>query len=244
MESGFRTVRTRLSWLVFGPLVAIVLFGGLGLWSFLQNLIRQDRAAFQQEILLLQEEFIDRYFDERRADMARLAAALERSFGDTEAMRAEIERFRDSESEFTSANFRGPDGITDISGQADERVDVSDRSYFEEALRGNAATSGVLLGRATGNPIVIIAHPVRNRDEQVDGVVFGGVSVRTVASLIEACPRLPRLRKLHTHARRHHDYPLEVRATPAGARCAGGRVTHVPRRGLGDLPPRVESATE
>ena len=68
--------------------------------------------------------------------MARLAAALERSFGDTEAMRAEIERFRDSESEFTSANFRGPDGITDISGQA-------------------------------------------------DGVVFGGVSVRTVASLIE-----------------------------------------------------------
>ncbi|NBC28964.1 MAG: diguanylate cyclase [Spirochaetes bacterium] len=184
VASLFRTVRTRLGWLVFGPLVAIVFFGGLGLWSFLQNLVREDTVAFQQEILLLQEEFIDRYFDERRADIGRLAAALERSFGDPEAMLAEMERFRDAEQEFTSANFRRRDGVTDISGPAEDGVDFSDRAYFQEALRGNATLSDVIVGRVSGNPIVILAHPVRDRDDQVAGVVFGAVSVRTVADLI------------------------------------------------------------
>jgi diguanylate cyclase (GGDEF)-like protein len=65
-------------------------------------------------------------------------------------------------------------------------VDFSDRAYFQEALRGNAAISDVIVGRVSGNPIVILAQPVRDRDDQVAGVVFGAVSVRTVADLIES----------------------------------------------------------
>lgn len=191
MDSAFGTVRTRLTWLVFGPLVTIVLLGGFGLWSFVQNLVREDTVAFQEEILVLQEEFMEQFFQERRDDMARLAAALERTYGSPERMRAEIERFRDSEAEFTSANFRGPDGVSDMTGSSTGQVDISDRAYFREAIQGEPALSDVLTGRASGNPIVIFAHPVRNQQERIAGVVFGGVPLRAIANLIETARVTP-----------------------------------------------------
>jgi methyl-accepting chemotaxis protein len=53
-----------------------------------------------------------------------------------------------------------------------DKVNVSDRSYFQEALKGNPVISDVILSRVTGQPSVVIAVPIRVNNT-VSGVMSG-----------------------------------------------------------------------
>jgi methyl-accepting chemotaxis protein len=56
------------------------------------------------------------------------------------------------------------------------KLNVKDREYFREALKGQVYVSGVVKSKATGNPVFMIASPVKAGAEII-GVVFGVVDV-------------------------------------------------------------------
>lgn len=51
-------------------------------------------------------------------------------------------------------------------------MDISDRGYFKKAIGGDMAISDLLMNKLTGEPVVVLAAPVK-RNEQVVGVLIG-----------------------------------------------------------------------
>ncbi len=70
-------------------------------------------------------------------------------------------------------------------------LNVSDRSYFQEAIRsGNFVISDYLVGRATGQPIVIAAYPTTREDGETV-VIIATVNLEWMAGLASQIGRRP-----------------------------------------------------
>jgi methyl-accepting chemotaxis protein len=70
----------------------------------------------------------------------------------------------------------------DLVAAADEavigKVTVKDRNYFLGALKDQVSISEVIMSRGTGNPVFMIAAPVKEGD-QITGVLFGVIDVNS-----------------------------------------------------------------
>ena len=81
------------------------------------------------------------------------------------------------------ANVRGE--VTVFSTMVDHplaQINLADRPYFKEALAGNKAISPILVSRLTGQPIFVIAAPVR-ANEKIVGVIGGVVDAAAFQAL-------------------------------------------------------------
>jgi methyl-accepting chemotaxis protein len=56
------------------------------------------------------------------------------------------------------------------------KVNVADRGYFQEALKGSVHISDITKSKATGNPVFVISAPVKEGDS-ITGVFFGVVDL-------------------------------------------------------------------
>lgn len=72
----------------------------------------------------------------------------------------------------------------DIIASADEqiigKIKVSDRQYFKEAMSGKTFISGPFQSKATGNPVVAISAPIKEK-EAIAGILFGIVDLAFVS---------------------------------------------------------------
>ena len=81
---------------------------------------------------------------------------------------------------YESLNVAGDNGLLIASANPEivGKVSVNDRDYFHMAMKGDIAVSDVVLSKVTGNPVFVIACPVRDKDG-VRGVFFGVVDVNS-----------------------------------------------------------------
>ena len=56
------------------------------------------------------------------------------------------------------------------------KLDIRDRAYFKKAINGEGAISNTVKSRATGNPIFVLAEPVKINNE-VKGVILGAIEM-------------------------------------------------------------------
>lgn len=64
--------------------------------------------------------------------------------------------------------------LTGVGYYADGSVnDLSDRDYVQRALRGEAAISDVIISRATGEPVLMLAVPIKNQEN-----IVGALAIR------------------------------------------------------------------
>lgn len=77
---------------------------------------------------------------------------------------------------FELIGMAGPDGIiAAASGPGiTGKVNISDREYFKASIAGRVFISPVVKSKVSGNPIFVIASPVR-QNGRVKGVLFGAV---------------------------------------------------------------------
>jgi methyl-accepting chemotaxis protein len=74
-------------------------------------------------------------------------------------------------------------GIAVASSNPDSigKLNVSDRQYFKDALAGKTVVSQVLVSRTTGNPIVVVATPIKEQ-ETVRGVLYSVIDLNWFSS--------------------------------------------------------------
>ena len=58
-------------------------------------------------------------------------------------------------------------------------INVSSRTYFQEALKGNSSVSDILTSRLTGENIIVYSTPIKNGKE-ITGVLLGVQSVKSL----------------------------------------------------------------
>ena len=79
---------------------------------------------------------------------------------------------------YESLNVAGTSGLLVASANPEivGKINVKDRSYFQAAMRGDIAVSEVVRSKVTGNPIFVIAYPIRGK-VGVKAVFFGVVDL-------------------------------------------------------------------
>ena len=76
-------------------------------------------------------------------------------------------------------SVRSSAGVVDFTD-----LSVTDRDYFHAAMEGRESISSVLISKATGDPIIIFSIPMRDRQDEFDGLIFGSVGISHLSNLL------------------------------------------------------------
>lgn len=113
--------------------------------------------------------------------------AVQDSFVGQAARKAADARLADLKKDFKFyediciANTKG-DVISASNPDIVNKINTSDREYFKQALKGQVAITDVVQSKGTGNPVFMIAAPIKD-GEKVAGVLFGVVDVAYFANM-------------------------------------------------------------
>ncbi|GMB08839.1 methyl-accepting chemotaxis protein [Thermolongibacillus altinsuensis] len=175
-----RTVRSKLL-IVIIPIVMLSLF----MVAFLNHqkakefLEKQFEATAEAELGRLQvavSEWIDYH--------QKLIEGLSLEGGwDVTHSEHNLQRLKQVQETWTSFEMIA---IADATGQvhADGKaVSISDRPYFQEAMKGKTVISDVVVSRATNEKVIVIATPIREQGKIV-GVLFGTVKTEKITDLV------------------------------------------------------------
>lgn len=89
-----------------------------------------------------------------------------------------IKEIKEQEDAYETVVFTDPDGI--VRAHTDEKninvLNLADRDYFKDGMKGESSISNVLTSKATGNRILVLATPVTVDDGTVIGVMSSSVN--------------------------------------------------------------------
>jgi len=86
---------------------------------------------------------------------------------------------------FEALNLSDATGLTVASATPEVvgKVNVAERQYFKDAMAGKTVCSEVMASRVTGNPVVVIATPVKN-GAAVQGVLYSVLDLASFSSKV------------------------------------------------------------
>lgn len=82
------------------------------------------------------------------------------------------------------ANDKGK--IVLSSSDKNPSIDISDRAYYKQVMKGQVAISDVLVSKDTGNALIVIAYPVYGDNDKVIGTVFSAVGFESLLGYIKS----------------------------------------------------------
>lgn len=57
------------------------------------------------------------------------------------------------------------------------KVQVADRGYFKQSMKGEISISPVIISKASGNPVFVISYPIRTADKKISGIILAVVNL-------------------------------------------------------------------
>lgn len=183
--SGLLTLKQRLYiWIGF-----IIVFLGLsivGTFYFAEERHKEEETGKQlQGTLSLQRLFIERWSTERSAQIRSIALQLSGAFVDKTKWDNLFSVFLSSQDEFSSIVYINANGIVESGVNVTLGIDASSREYFKAAMDGKDYVSDVLIGKSSGQPIIVFSSPVTGTGGGFQGLVFGAVRLNTVSRIME-----------------------------------------------------------
>jgi methyl-accepting chemotaxis protein len=163
--------------------------------------LRESSEAQIAEIANATSLQIDSWLKDRLTDMAYWAsnpqgeAALNsgnaNQADDLKAYNALLERAAQTYPAFQRVHLLNEKGIAHGSSHAKYRgkLDLSSRGYFQKGMQGETVISKILISKATGKPVIVLASPVKDAGGGIKGVLAGvvdlGVFTATVIDRIK-----------------------------------------------------------
>jgi len=191
MVSFFRSLKGRI--LAINILLAIIPLLALGTLSYF--VAQQVKTTIQQNQLVeaqIQAAAIQQWLVERERNVSDIALALGRlNMEPTESQKL-VEALKTSCGDMCeSVAVLGPDGI-DIADFIKKNVGVmnlSERAYFQESIKGNPARSDVLISKASGLPIIVFSAPIKADNGEVIGVAFTPIQAGYITKVLQSAMR-------------------------------------------------------
>ena len=172
--------------LLFMLLIGIlpVLINAVASYILAQNALNTTTRETQKIIEADQSTYLLSWANERTQDIGTLAGIARISSMDPVTANEAIKQYFRYWGMYETIFLAGPDGKT-IATSDDKPLDVSDRSYFSEALSGSVTLSEPLLSKASGHLVIVFASPVRSKSGEIVGVIGETVPVDTLAQLLD-----------------------------------------------------------
>ncbi len=172
--------------LLFMLLIGIlpVLINAIVSYILAQNALNTATRETQKIIEADQSTYLLSWANERTQDIGTLAGIARISSMDPVTANEAIKQYFRYWGMYETIFLAGPDGKT-IATSDDKPLDVSDRSYFSEALSGSVTLSEPLLSKASGHLVIVFASPVRSKSGDIVGVIGETVPLDTLAQLLD-----------------------------------------------------------
>ncbi|MBP2651689.1 MAG: mcpA 6 [Firmicutes bacterium] len=176
-----KSIQTKLIVVILGIfLVAMVILGGLNYW-WARNIIVGDISTNMSGEAANAADSVASWLKIQQSELTGLTMASAIQGGNS----ADIGKFlagvkRESNS-FEVLDYATPDGA--YVNSVGSTGNIGQRSYFQQALKGEVAVSDPLISVGTGHLVTMVAVPVKVNG-QVVGVLAGGVNMEDVTKKI------------------------------------------------------------
>lgn len=131
----------------------------------------------------LQEDIIQRWFNERQSDIHALAETTEVLVDDHDKLTRIIRINRDIHQVYRSLFYADEQGNAWIDSESNF-ISVYDRDYFKLAMQGKEAISGVMEGRYSHDPVIVFSSPIFQNQREFKGLVAGSVTLKQLDALM------------------------------------------------------------
>lgn len=168
--------RLRLLGLVF-----VLIVGSVCTAIFAYFELSHQESAIHRELdrtIVLQQQFIDKWLDDRMSDISTIAAYSAVKEWDADAAQQLLAAVKQNHAEFRSISMIGSDG------KISDGMTIVDRSYFQSAKSGKASISDVLSSRVDGKRIIVFAAPVLDKNNAFEGLIMGTVELTVIENLL------------------------------------------------------------
>lgn len=190
LSVNFRSVRGMLGFFSVLLAAAMVLFPILiGILNFRESWL--NTARDMEQALGMQADFIRKWFVFHQNAVRSISRLSSVSSRDYPRMLMDFSNFARANANFDTILYvdnQGNPVVENLSGEpGTSPLSVADRPYFKAAAEGKEHISGILQGRNTGKPIIIVSVPLSGEDG-FEGLVFGSVSLDTLLSILRTTP--------------------------------------------------------
>lgn len=178
------TLRNRLRFWNY-LLILVIIFVTIVPFSILEY--QREEQNIQKQLaqsISIQKAFIEKWLDERSADVRGLANLVGTRQLNQEMIRSNLFSFQAGQREFYSLAFVNARGISVADTDGNVGIHVLDEEYFQVARTGKEFISDVTIEKVTGRPFVLFSAPVYDEEVQFQGVIVGKVNIRFIESLI------------------------------------------------------------
>jgi methyl-accepting chemotaxis protein len=126
------------------------------------------------------------FFEQHLAFLSSIAASPDVRAGDVSEIGPHLEDVAATGVGFDDLSLINVDGLVEVStNPATPGTDVSDRSYVQSVLRNpEPFVSEGLIGRQTGEPVVVLSVPVDDEDGQLAAILTGTVHLDRATDII------------------------------------------------------------
>ncbi len=163
-------------------LVALGALGGLNYWKardiIMENLVR-DMAEMAEKSANSTGDWLEA----RKGELMMIAVAPVVQSGNPEAIVPFLANAVRVNNAYDSINYATPTGLAYTA--AGTTINVADRGWFQQAMRGEIVISDPLVARDTGHLVAPVAIPVKVNG-QVTGVLFAGVNMENLTKKVLA----------------------------------------------------------
>ncbi len=167
---ALKSIQTKITVTILAIfLVALSSLGGLNYWKA-RSIITENITKDMVNQAEGSAGDIGEWLDARKAELTLIAGNPVVVSGNIEAMIPVLAAAKNSSKSFEIVAYASQNGESVNGGGF--KVGVADRLYFKAAINGQPFVSDPLISRASGNPVVNIAVPVKAGDKVV-GVLFG-----------------------------------------------------------------------
>ncbi|MGI6144925.1 MAG: sensor domain-containing diguanylate cyclase [Peptococcia bacterium] len=132
-----------------------------------------------------QARYLDNWFKERAMIINNIAFSKAVKENDLTEMKAVFKEQLGLTTGFENLGYIDREGNVLLYGQVEYTdVNVADRDYFKEAMRGKSCISELIISRFTNNQVVNVSCPVISDQGEISGVVFAPLRWSKITGII------------------------------------------------------------
>ncbi len=167
--------------------ISLVALATLGIFGYLQTQHSLEERITREldRVTLVQAQMIEDWLNQRVTDTKIIANNEVAKSMDQERIKPFLKTFQSNNIDYEDIFIATTEGLTLFNAGAGEGsvIDVSERAYFLGAMQGQTVISEVLISKASGAPIIVVAEPIYNGDTIV-GVAGTVVNMSTISNML------------------------------------------------------------
>ncbi|MGI6091673.1 MAG: response regulator [Negativicutes bacterium] len=186
---NLQTLRGKLRlWGLILVLLPSILLMAIFIYHSLLNTTKSIYSSLNS-VITIQEQTINRWFEERSAEIRAVAGWRDIKEQDLPAIQERIYNHMGPREDFINIGYADKNGNLIVEGTGQYiNMNIADRTSFQEAKKGRDYISGVheSPGAGAGEPVVIFSSPVFGDDGEFKGAVLGAVKLDKIKAIISS----------------------------------------------------------